>query len=107
MNKIILIKHTVYYQYSVPTILQVVTPISVLKKLLKKTLSTSPRLRRREVSGTLPTLLAFLRLLRRLGGSYLALFLHVLEESFKVATCRCFQFDVLILLASVVKTSDS
>ena len=29
------------------------------------------------------------------------------HESFEVATYRCFQFDVLILLASVVKTSDS
>ena len=29
------------------------------------------------------------------------------HESFEVATCRCFQLNVLILLASVVKTSDS
>ena len=63
MNKIILIKHTVYHQYSVPTILQVVTPISFLKIVIEKLLSTSPRLRRREVSGTLLTLLAFLCLL--------------------------------------------
>ena len=63
MNKIILIKHTVYHQYSVPTILQVVTPISFLKIVIENNLSTSPRLRRREVSGTLLTLLAFLCLL--------------------------------------------
>ena len=53
--------------------------------IFEKISSTSPHLRRREVSGTLLTLLALLHLLRRLGGSYLALFLHVLEETFEVA----------------------
>lgn len=42
MNKIILIKHTVYHQYSVPTILQVVTPISFLKKVIKENFKYLP-----------------------------------------------------------------
>lgn len=42
MNKIILIKHTVYHQYNVPTILQVVTPISFLIIVTKENLKNLP-----------------------------------------------------------------